>query len=198
MSLKTGKAPEKALQAVAEAVQNLKSSPDTEVMMAMGGSAKAAEKAEVAPPLQVYVLDLKDVGKKSLKNAQAVGWRYIVMHEDQPVAAAEVDAGGGSKVQFSHFNTGPFVEETARAIIQAEGLDEVAKKDYEARILRIPALYVMALWLHSDKDDIIIPMPPTNDSLDAKKAYSAKEFFASLAPAAKERQAFDDTPENSK
>lgn len=56
----------------------------------------------------------------------------------------------------------------------------------------------MAVWLHNAKDDIIIPMPPTNDSLDAKKAYSAKDFFKRLESAAKARSAFDDTPQEGK
>jgi hypothetical protein len=98
-------------------------------------------------------------------------------------------------VQFSHFNTGPFVEETVWAILQAENLDDVVKNDYEARILRIPTLYVMAIWLHNKKNDILIPMPPTNENLTPEKTYSQKDFFSSLNINVQTRSDFDDAPQ---
>lgn len=194
MSLKTGKPPKKALQVVSDAIRSVASSPDK----ALKAIAAAPEATDLTAPLQVYTMDLKDVINNDLSKASGTSWRYHILREDEPVAAAEVSASKNSKVQFSHFNRGPFVEETIRAILQAESLNEVIKNDYEARILRIPALYVMALWLHNKNDDILIPMPPTNEYLIAKKTYSRKEFFDTLNSAAQSRIEFDDTPQESK
>ncbi|HEX8738107.1 MAG TPA: hypothetical protein VF721_22425 [Pyrinomonadaceae bacterium] len=197
MSLKSGNPPEKALQVVAEAMQNLTETSHEALGSTMSRAFNAGG-VDVAAPLEVYTLTLEEVIEKDLRKAEAAGWRYTLLNADEPVVAAEVNSSGGEDAQFSHFNTGPFVEETARAILQAESLDEVAENDYEARILKIPALYVMALWLHGERDDILIPMPPTNEKLEAQKTYSPKEFFGALAPAADARLSFDDAPDAEK
>jgi hypothetical protein len=126
--------------------------------------------------------------------SQAEGLEAVV-RGDRAVAAAVIDAPEGkSRMQFSHVNSGPFVEETVNAVSQAEGLEAVARGDYEVRLLNIPALYVMALWLHGEADDLLLPMPPTNESLDAKKVYTPSDLLKRLKRAAQARSAFDDTP----
>jgi hypothetical protein len=99
-------------------------------------------------------------------------------------------------MQFSHLNTGPFVEESMRALALAESLEEVANHQYVVRLLSIPALYVMALWLHCEVGDILIPMPPTNERLIPSQPCTPAEFFKRLIPAAEARQAFDDSPQS--
>lgn len=104
MSLRTGKPPKKAFQIVSDAIQNMAVSSSSEALKAVGGK---PESAELTVPLKVYTLGLKDVQDNDLSKAQATSWRYLVLHEDEPIGAAEVRAAKGSKVQFSHFNTGP-------------------------------------------------------------------------------------------
>jgi hypothetical protein len=194
MSLKSANPPASALPVIMEAAHALSGLPQ--------GTKSAAEtftdnleSIEAAAPLAVYTLGLPNVIDSNLNESRATGWRYLLLQEDTPVAMAEVDTGNDSQnVSFSHFNSGPFVEETAKTIVQAENLEVVADEDYEARILRIPALYVMALWLHGEKDDILIPMSPTNENLEAEKVYSPEDFFAQLTGAARARLEFDDSP----
>ena len=150
---------------------------------------------DIALPHEVYAMGLDDVVGGDLKKARRTGWRYLVLQGDRAVAAAVVDAPEGkARMQFSHVNSGPFVEETVNAVAQAEGLEAVARGDYEVRLLNIPALYVMALWLHGERDDLLLPMPPTNESLDAKKVYAAADLLKRLKRPAQARSAFDDTP----
>ena len=60
----------------------------------------------------------------------------------------------------------------------------MVRNDYEVRLLSIPALYVMALWLHGEADDLLLPMPPTNEILDAKKVYTPADLLKRLKRAA--------------
>ncbi len=161
---------------------------------ALAGGA-AAGTTDIAVPHEVYTLGLNDLAKKDLHRAHKVGWRYLVVRDNQPVAAAEVSGSDERRLQFSHLNTGPFVEETARALALAEGLGPVAKNKFEVRLLTVPALYVVALWLHGKKQDILIPMQPTNEHLIPSQPYAPAEFFKELLPAAEARLAFDDAPQ---
>jgi hypothetical protein len=51
-----------------------------------------------------------------------------------------------------HVNAGPFVEGFVRAVPAAEHSSEADADDYEVRELRIPALYVVALWLRGRRE----------------------------------------------
>ncbi len=60
-------------------------------------------------------------------------------------------------------------------------MEEVAKDDFELRVLRIPALYVMAFWLHGEKKDILVPMPPTNSRLNPTRPIRQNSSSAACA-----------------
>ena len=52
---------------------------------------------------------------------------------------------------------------TATAIAAAQALPQVGLGSFELRLLRIPALYVMALWLHTPAaiGELLLPLAPT-------------------------------------
>ncbi len=105
------------------------------------------------------------------------GWRYLLSQSDEVVASAETftDAAGSSQV--ASFNQGPFVAATAAALEVAEALPETKDGSYELRLLHVPALYTMAVWLHGDGDnDIFIPLDPSPD-IEPNRPYPAAEFF---------------------
>jgi hypothetical protein len=97
------------------------------------------------------------------------------------VASAETLASQGGGEQFSHFNSGPFVASTATALEAAEGLVEIRDGSYEMRLLHVPALYTMALWLHGDGNDVLVPLAPSPDGVEPNRAYPADELLAILA-----------------
>jgi hypothetical protein len=63
--------------------------------------------------------------------------------------------------------------------------------------VRIPALYVMALWLKDldGDDDVVVPMAPAPSFLEANRPYTEREFLKALAGPARERRAFSNAPE---
>ena len=197
MPLKTPKPPKHALAIISDAMRGL-SEGAPEATRCMELASAAPEEVEAGAPHQVFSLDAAAVEAGDLSKAVATGWRYLMMQGDRVTSSAELDAPGGTRsrraVKFSHFNQGPFVQETVRAMAQAECMDEVAQHDFEFRILRIPELYVMALWLHGEKKDMLVPMPPTNARLNPNQTYTAKQFFSRLRGEAKIRAQFDDAP----
>jgi hypothetical protein len=191
MPLKTGTPPKQCDRLASEAIRGLTDGATKGAGPAIAG----APGADIALPHEVYAMGLDDVIGADLGKARRTGWRYLMVQGDRAVAAAVVDAPEGkSRMRFSHVNSGPFVEETVNAVSQAEGLEAVARGDYEVRLLSIPALYVMALWLHGIGDDLLIPMPPTNENLDAKKVYKPSDLLKRLKRAAQARLDFDDAP----
>jgi hypothetical protein len=112
-----------------------------------------------------------------------------------PDAAVEVlsDRFGGGH-EFSEINRGPYVDATRRALELGAAHPTIASGDYRVTLLRIPALYVMALWFHAKDDgqDLIFPIPPAPAELESGRAYGVAEFEAALREPARRRAAFDD------
>jgi hypothetical protein len=139
----------------------------------------------LAAPHDVYVLGLDELAEGArLADARLVAHRFLVLDDSAPLASAEVatDERAGLMV-----TEGPYVDGTARAIENAEERDDVA--DAEVRMLRIPALYLMALWLHERDggNDILVPVEPAPAPLEPGRYYPADEFLAELAAMARQR-----------
>jgi hypothetical protein len=152
----------------------------------------------LASPHKVHNLRLSDLEKGGLRDAPMTAWRYLVEDDGTAVASAEVGVDANGAVRgFDHLNEGPFVQATAAAQKAAAELPQVRDGRMEARILRIPALYVMALWLKDlDGDsDVIVPMAPAPPYLEADRPYTERDFMKALAGPAKERREFSNAPE---
>ena len=186
------KRPPKAFFEVASAAVN-------KLLVAQHGGAMAAAATgpEIAAPHAVYTFGLSDIAKGKLSAAKRVGWRYLVMQQDAAVAAAQVNQGAGGTASFSHLNSGPFVAGTKEALEFTESLPDVQRDNYEVRLLSIPALYQMAIWLHGKTKDLLVPVPsPTQQAASAganssavqpNHAYLPAEYFAALLPHAQHR-----------
>lgn len=150
---------------------------------------------ELAHPHQVFNLGLDDLtAGRGLAAARPVGWRYLVHDGGNAVAAAEtVPSGPGDSHVFSAFNEGGFVGSTAEAIRAAEQLPETQQGDFELRLLHVPALHVMALWLHTAKDgggqeatpgDLLIPLAPSPVQTPAGRPAPAEALLQELTSSA--------------
>jgi hypothetical protein len=93
-------------------------------------------------------------------------------------------------------NTGPFVAATRDGIAQAEALPDVQNGAFELTLLRVSALYVIALWLKNSRggEDIIIPLPPAPPYLTAGRPHRPADVVSRLQQAARERAAYPDQP----
>ncbi|WP_137990636.1 hypothetical protein [Streptomyces vilmorinianum] len=144
-------------------------------------------------PLPVHILDVRDqvVRDQSLPPGQAprtrlVGWRFLIRGTDRAVAAADtmLTPDGWS---FSHFFEGPYVTATERALLQAETLST----PYQPRLLSVPQLYMLTLWLHGDTTadgassspdpaDLLIPLAPAPPGIAAHRPHRVADLLPVL------------------
>ncbi len=80
-----------------------------------------------------------------------------------------------------------FDNEIPEALREAELLPQVKKHDYEPRLLDVPAILFVAVWLHGESDDIIIPLPLTFERWNAYHPYSESQMIKLLKSEAKKR-----------
>jgi len=85
---------------------------------------------------------------------------------------------------FSHFFEGPYVTATERALIQAEAL----VTPYQPRLLSVPQLYMLTLWLHADTEadgastapdpeDLLVPLAPAPPGIAANRPYRVADLL---------------------
>jgi hypothetical protein len=130
---------------------------------------------------QVFTMGLDDVtAGGGLDRARPVGWRYLVQEGGRVIASAETTPGADGSHEVSHFNEGPFVAATDKAMTAVRNLPQLEAAGFELRLLRIPALYMMALWLHAPTSDLLVPLAPSPIAKEGKPLPPA-EFFADLA-----------------
>jgi hypothetical protein len=170
-------------------------------------------KAEMQPeelthsePHPVYVATLDDLAAgKLLGAAKQTGWRYLLVHSDAAVAEAELTAGRrpakGAKrpqhkeLEFAGLTHGPFTGATIDGLHAAERLPQIAKADYELRLLKVPAVYLVALWLHGGSEDILVPLGQPPGGLKKNKAYTEAGVIRALRATVVRTKEFQDAYE---
>ncbi|MFJ6185297.1 hypothetical protein [Streptomyces sp. NPDC092295] len=150
-------------------------------------------------PLPVHVLDHVSPAARTTAPAgrtprtRLAGWRFLIRSGEHAVAAADtmLTADGWA---FSRFFEGPYVTATERAVRQAESLGIA----YQPRLLSVPELYMLTLWLHGDTEadastgtpapaDILVPLAPAPPGIAAHRPHRVAELLPMiglrLAPA---------------
>jgi hypothetical protein len=141
---------------------------------------------QLTQPHQVFTLGLADLAAgRGLEAAEPGRWRYLVQEGDNTLAAADtVATGPGTGYVFSTFNEGRFVTSTAEAIQAAGQNPEVSRGDFELRLLHVPGLHVMALWLHDvagNGSDLLVPLAPSPVDTPIGRPVPAAVFLQELA-----------------
>ncbi len=138
----------------------------------------------------VYDLRADEISKGGdLSTAHLTGFRYLVKLSGASVAAAEVHTGpDGEASLLANLNYGPFVEATARAFDSLSNMANTKASSYEARFLRFAAIFLIAIWLKEDNGaDLIFPLAPAPDGIQAGRLYTADEFLTAIRPLAQRR-----------
>ncbi|MGV9254752.1 hypothetical protein [Streptomyces sp. NPDC003697] len=135
-------------------------------------------------PLPVHVLDhMTATGAWATRLA---GWRFLIRCGDHAVAAAETMLTPDGWA-FSHFFEGPYVTSTERALRQAE----TTARSYQARLLSVPGLYMLTLWLHGDvaadgatgdpaPADALVPLAPAPPGIASHRPHRVEELLPVL------------------
>ncbi len=142
------------------------------------------EDLTVAEPYrEYYVTNLAMLASGHMLSATASrSWRYLLMHGTYAVGAATLIYSGtnGSALEYNDVQRSFFPDAPLEALRAAEKLPQTKKQDYEVRALNIAPLNFMAVWLHGESDDIIIPLPPTFGRFNEDQPYSEAEIIKVL------------------
>lgn len=146
------------------------------------------ERLRCTRPLPVYELD--QIGALvSPPHARLAGWRFQLRGEGPEsgaVAAAEAMLTPDGWA-FSHFSEGPYVASTERALRQADSLATA----FQPRLLSVPELYMVTLWLHRDSaagpesgdvapGDLLVPLAPAPPGIPAHRPSRAGDLLPVL------------------
>jgi hypothetical protein len=135
-------------------------------------------------PLPVHVLDGIDAA--GVPVTRLAGWRFLIRCGDRAVAAAETMLTPDGWA-FSHFFEGPYIASTERALRQAETMTQ----PYQPRLLSVPGLYMLTLWLHGDctadgatgrpaDTDLLVPLAPAPPGIAAHRPHRVTELLPLL------------------
>jgi hypothetical protein len=146
-----------------------------------GGGGAGLEVAKAQP---IYTGSLQDViDGRLLAGAHLTGWQYLILSGQTVRAAAELTsvAIGSDQWKYSslHEPCGSLAEDAIRA---AERLPQVKQLKYQLRILRVPALYLYAIWLYRNGDDWLVPAAPTPSVLEPNRSYTEAQLTEALRP----------------
>lgn len=129
---------------------------------------------------QVFDLSGSDVEDgKTPAQASLHASRYLISHGSKLLAAAEVRGSScGCKAVFNRINDGPHVSGHEKALKVAEGLP--LDGSFRVQVLRVPSLYIMALWLKSTDggSDVFIPVSSTGSF--TARSYTERKFMSML------------------
>jgi hypothetical protein len=137
-------------------------------------------------PIFTIPLDRLAASDRPFDTAELVGWRALLEEDKRVVAAVELPEAEAGKAG-ALINRGPFVQATVSALSTAERHERVASERLELRLLRVNALYLLALWLHAAEDaaDLFIPLAPAPAPLQADIAYESTGFEAEISDMAR-------------
>ncbi len=136
---------------------------------------------EAGEPHRVYYIPPREMLRsRSLDTARALAWRMSHMAGGMPFST-EVDLFANPRnEQITMVNRGPYAGAPSRQIPQL--LASATEGDFELRMLRIPEIKLMAIWLHSPRLDIVVPVAPVTPPLDGAREYGIDDLLHALAP----------------
>lgn len=119
------------------------------------------------------------------------GWRFLLRETESPAGSAFVGAAEAVLTaegwSFAYFCEGPYVASTQHALEQAESLPGA----FQPRLLSIPRLYMLTLWLHRrtsaaadegspEPSDLLIPLAPAPPGIAAHRPSTVETLFPLL------------------
>lgn len=164
----------------------LRARPSSDRVVGGGSGPKAS------PALSVYTLGLSDAAKENaLASVKFVGWRYLIDDNGSPAVAEIRPTGSGSAPKFSRLTRGSAASGLKKAAEAASIAYGSSGDTYEARILEVPALHSICLWLHGRNDVFFEYLKPDGQVPDS--IIEEHFYLSSIAKDARQKQTLIET-----
>lgn len=148
----------------------------------------AARLLSAAAPQPIYTSTIDALLENHLtESARLTGWQYVLLAGpnadflDGVVEVSIIDEehlGGETRYGRAY----------AAAINQTIAIAEGVPGDYALRMLRVPSVYLFAVWLRNEASgDLLFPVPPATSALRAQPMYTEVALTAALRPLAEKR-----------
>lgn len=112
-------------------------------------------------------------------------WRYASDLGGAPRVFELVTEGRAERTRATRVGDDRFTPAIRDALAAADDDLRVRASDFEARLLRVPALKLLAVWLHAvGTDDLFVPVVPTAVDAAPGELYDADNFRSRLRQAA--------------
>lgn len=162
--------------------------PPPPVLAAQQERPGAAEAAVPLPAQPVFTIGLDELAGAGEAGAgesvsAAPTWRYSRFDAaGQPEVLELPEQGDAGAVAAGDDRFGPMIRE---ALAVADQDARVREHDYEARLFRVPALSLLALWLHTAGAlDLFVAVGPPPPGLEPNRVYDDEEFMPAVRAAA--------------
>jgi hypothetical protein len=136
----------------------------------------------LSTPHRIALLRLDRVRETSdlRRSTEIRGWRFLIHDGDRVIASTDAVLNQKGGFDFGQINEGPFNGSMEQAIRKAEALPAVQQAHFEPIVLLVPALYIVALWLHAadGENDLVVPLPPAPGEFRPLEPLAAKDFLS--------------------
>lgn len=159
----------------------------------------APEKVGISRPYEIYDIGLVSCARDALSEAKFAGWKYFIFDGGELLGQAEISfRPHGNKKSFASVSPADgWARAVLRELLFLESTDEVRKRDFFLRFLRIVSLSIFAIWLRPKNpgfQEQLVFVEPTNEALRNRppRVLDGIVFSARVRAIAQERLATGD------
>jgi hypothetical protein len=149
-------------------------------------------------PYAVHTASRADLDQSFLKTARLTAWHYLLADQDDNVhSLVEVAVlGKGEGLSYAALRPRDYADMMVAAIEGARLRPEAEAQQYELRILRVPDLSFLGVWLHTEEQihDLVIPILGSSPDYEANIVMTEGDLVKALRPIADRRRKADDRP----
>jgi hypothetical protein len=159
---------------------------------------KSALRLALGPPPQLslrsFVLDLDGLAELDLSAVRPSGWHHLLATGLARTTVLARTALRGDEHTFAALSESPCADDLQNRMLALAANPRISLDSFEAFLLEVPALHVLAVWLKSATPvhDLLVPLARAFPPLIAGQQYSAAEFLGVLCPLARAKLQTDD------
>lgn len=142
------------------------------------------QELSISFPHEIFAIDPR-YGSPSnyLPYAERVGFRVLLLHQEEILATAEFRLPDDGEPSFSNIYEGPTLNNLFDLIRNIEETPQIISKDYYFRRITVPGLYLDTVWLapvDRSGEDLLIPIMDGTTMLNEFVPYGQSAYFDSF------------------